>query len=50
MQLRNPFFHPWKALKQIWIARKQEEDNPSLNLNLNVHLHPSIREAADFLE
>lgn len=37
-------------MKRMWIVRKQEEDNPSLNLNLNVYVHPSIREAVDMLE
>lgn len=49
-QLRNPLFYPGFILKRMWERRKQDADNPSLNLGLENFLHPSLIHAARWLE
>lgn len=47
---RNPLFFPGYIIKKLWERRRQDADNPKLQLQLENHLHPSLTHAARWLE
>lgn len=49
-KVRNPFFNPNFLLKKMLKDRKQDNDNPDLNLHLEENLHPSLQFSAKSLE
>ncbi|KAM3955106.1 acyl-CoA dehydrogenase family member enigma [Aphomia sociella] len=49
-QIRNPVLYPSFLFKKIMVNRKQEKDDPNLDLYLAEHLHPTLRPAAEQLE
>lgn len=49
-QIRNPVLHPGFLFKKALANRKQEKDDPTLDLFLAEHLHPSLRPPAEQLE
>lgn len=49
-KLRNPFYYPAYIFKKLWERRRQDMDNPKLELQLQNHLHPSLTYSAKWLE
>ncbi|XP_059056603.1 complex I assembly factor ACAD9, mitochondrial [Achroia grisella] len=49
-QMRNPVLNPTFIFKKVLANRKQEKDDPTLDLFLAEHLHPTLRPTAEQLE
>ncbi|KAL0853116.1 hypothetical protein ABMA27_012882 [Loxostege sticticalis] len=49
-QIRNPLFHPTFIFKKVLANRKQEKDDPKLNLFLIEYLHPTLKQPSEQLE
>lgn len=49
-KIRNPYFYANFYFKRLWTQRKDDSDNPQMNLFLYEHLHPSFSESASVIE
>ncbi|XP_030033592.2 complex I assembly factor ACAD9, mitochondrial [Manduca sexta] len=49
-KIRNPLMNPSFIFKKVMANRKQEKDDPKLDLYLAEHLHPSLKQPSEQLE
>ncbi|XP_050508482.1 complex I assembly factor ACAD9, mitochondrial isoform X1 [Diabrotica virgifera virgifera] len=49
-KIRNPLFHIHFGLRRAWTNRRNNEDNPKLDLELGDYLHPALENCSKQLE